>query len=330
VRRAERLTDRLTPAERALLDHLEAFIRGDRTDALRGAERFTALMPGSQESPLLLASVALSLQEPHLAIATLARIDPDHGLNLVAPVYWNYQAAAAAQLGDWSRSLAMASEGRRRFPQAFKSYEMMAHALARLGRVSEMEHVILQFPSERDRLIRQADLAAHVWGDLRATGRRDAADQLMRRYAVLLDAARNDTARASRYTRGGVLWRAGRFAEAREIFAALAARDTGVSRLRDLAQLGIACAKLGDRAGAVQAGQGIAAANPRYGHGTPEMMQAEIAAALGERERAVELLQQGLAQGLGLESFGGALLSNSDLEPLFGYAPFEELLKPVG
>lgn len=330
VRRAERLSNRLTPAERALLDHLEAFIRGDREQALHAAERFTALMPGSQESPLLLASVALSEQEPKLAVAALARIDPDRGLNLVAPVYWIYQAIAAAELGDWSRSLAVARGGQRRFPESIKLHEMAASALARLGRVPEMEQTIAELPAERNPLIEQARLAVKMWGELWAGGRGDAAQRFITRYAGLLDAVATDTARDTRYVRGQVLWRAGRLAEARAVFTALAARDTGVIRLRDLAQIGITSARMGDRERALQAVQGIAAANPRFQLGTPELLQAEIAAALGERERAVELLRQGLTLGLGLEWMGGALRGNPDLEPLFGYAPFEELLKPTG
>jgi len=68
---------------------------------------------------------------------------------------------------------------------------------------------------------------------------------------------------------------------------------------------------------------------PRYERGTPKLLQAEVAAALGERERAVQLLHEGLALGMGLESLGGGLVGNSDLEPLFGYPPFEKLLKPT-
>ena len=330
MRRAERLGDHLTPAERALLDHLEAFNRGDREQALRAAARFATLMPGSQESPLLLASVALSTLQPRVAREALARIDPDRGLNLVAPVYWTYQAIAAAQLGDWPRSLAMARAGQQRFPAAPVTHELAARSLARLGRVAEMEQTLSLIPAKRDPLIGHAAVAVKLWGDLRASGHRDAAEQLIVRYGGLLDAVRDDTARDTRFTRGAVLWRAGRFGESRAIFTALAARDTGFERLRDLAQLGITSARLDDRDGASRAEQVLAAANPRYQRGTIKLLQAEIAAALGERERAVQLLRQGLALGLGLESLGGALVGNSDLEPLFGYPPFEDLLKPTG
>src|SRR5207245_3243331 len=129
----------------------------------------------------------------------------DRGLNLAAPFYWLYQAEAAAQLGDWPKSLAMAQAGVRRFPDGDGGYRLKARALARLGRLAEMENVIAALPSERDPMIGQAQLVVKVWGDLRATGRRDAADRLMSRHARLLAAYREDTAREMRFTRGQVL-----------------------------------------------------------------------------------------------------------------------------
>jgi len=150
------------------------------------------------------------------------------------------------------------------------------------------------------------------------------------RYAGLLDAVREDSARDTRFARGQVLWRAGRAVEARDIFAALAVRDTGDDRCRDLAQLGIAEATLGNRDAARRAEQALADVKPRYMRGTLKLLQAEVVAALGERDRAVQLLREGLAMGMGLELLGGGVFGNPDLEPLFGYPPFEELLRPTG
>jgi hypothetical protein len=328
TQRAEALSDRLTPAERALLDHLQAMMRGDRNQAVLAAQRFMTLMPGSQEAPLLLASVALSTQRPRLAQDALARIDPNRGLNLAAPVYWTYQAKIAGQLGDWKRSLAMARTGLGRFPQSPIMGELTARALARLDRVEEMEDALAQLPVRSSKpLAERAQVAIKVWGDLENAGDHRAATNLATRYARLMDHA--DTARDSQYLRGALYWRAGRLAEARAIFTSLASTDTGMARLRDLAQLGVTSARLGDRPAASTAEQAIRNAAPRYQLGLQKLLQAEIAAALNDRERALALLREGLALGLGLETLGGALIGNPDLQPLYGYAGFEELLKPM-
>jgi TolB-like protein/tetratricopeptide (TPR) repeat protein len=330
AKHAERLSDHLAPAERALLDHVEAMIDGRSSDALHSAERFMALMPGSQESPLLLASIALSTFRPRLALRALEKVDPDRGLNLSGPFYWIYQAEAAAQLGNWPRTLEMARAGMRRFPEWNGMNYFAGQALARLGRVREMEDIIGAASSRDDVLLGQSRLALAMWGELRAAKRVTASEELILRYANLLEARRADTSSLSRYVRGSVLWRAGRAAEARDLFVALVATDTGQQRLRDLAQLGMAQAKLGDRAAAQKTERELASAPPRNERGIPELLQAQIAASLGERDRAVSLIRQGIGRGLGLSSVGGDLFGNENLEPLFGYPPFEQLIAPAG
>jgi tetratricopeptide (TPR) repeat protein len=327
TRRAEALSDRLTPAERALLDHLQAMMHGDRNQAVLAAQRFMTLMPGSQEAPLVLASVALSAQKPKLALDALAQVDPNRGLNLAAPVYWTYQSKVAGQQGDWKRSLRMAQTGVERFPQSQIMGELKARALARLDRVEEMEDALAQLPIKIKPLPERAQVAIKLWGDLETAGDHRAATNLATRYARLMDRA--DTARDSQYMRGSLYWRAGRLPEARAIFTSLAATDTGMAQLRDLAQLGVTSARLGDKAAASTAEQQIRNATPHYQLGVQKLLQAEIAAQLNERERALALLREGLALGLGLETLGGALFGNPDLQPLYGYPAFEELLKPT-
>jgi len=330
AKRAEKRSDHLAPAERALLDHVEAMIDSRANDAVHSAERFMALMPGSQESPLLLASIALATHRPRLAMRALEKVDPDRGLNLSGPFYWIYEAEAAAQLGNWTRSLEVARAGMRRFPGGSNMYYFEGRALARLGRVPEMEQIISVAPSRDDLLVGQARLALEMWGELRAAGHVDASDRLIHHYADLLDADRADTSAHSRYVRSCVLWRAGRMTEARALLLPLAATDTGQQHLMDLAQLGMIQAKLGDRAGALKIEGELASATPRYERGAPEILRAQVAAALGERDRAILLIREATALGVGLSNLDAWLWGNEDLEPLYGYPPFEQLLAPVG
>ena len=106
-----------------------------------------------------------------------------------------------------------------------------------------------------------------MWGELRAAGHPDAADRLARRYAMLLDERRTDTARDAQFYRGRVLVRAGRASESREIFAGLATRDTGYHRLIDLDELGIAEATLGHRDEALNVERELSSLRPRYDRG---------------------------------------------------------------
>ena len=57
-----------------------------------------------------------------------------------------------------------------------------------------------------------------------------------------------------------------------------------------------------------------------------------IAALLGEKELAVRLLQEALSQGVLYQLQLGLyyIHPNMDLEPLYDYPPFQELIKPKG
>jgi len=130
------------------------------------------------------------------------------------------------------------------------------------------------------------------------------------------------------FYRGRVLIRVGRAGESSAIFTTLATRDTGYARLKDLNELGIAEATLGHRDVALNVEHELSSLRPRYDRGTPILLQAEIAATLGDRDRAIVLLQQALSRGVGLQQLGADIFGNANLAPLYGYPPFERMLRP--
>jgi hypothetical protein len=84
-------------------------------------------------------------------------------------------------------------------------------------------------------------------------------------------------------------------------------------------------ARVGDRA--LAAKYDATLATLPQGGGTLELRRAQIAALLGERDRAVQLLRDAFAHGLIMNT---ALHRQMDLESLRGYAPFDELMRPKG
>lgn len=66
-------------------------------------------------------------------------------------------------------------------------------------------------------------------------------------------------------------------------------------------------------------------AGPGAGGSTPERGRARVAALLGDREAAVELLRRAFGEGL---PYGIWIHLDRDLEPLSGYLPFQELIRP--
>jgi hypothetical protein len=91
--------------------------------------------------------------------------------------------------------------------------------------------------------------------------------------------------------------------------------------------LGTFAARLGDRAEAVRVSQAFERMTGRYLRGNHTYSRAVIAALLGERDEAVALLGRAFAEG---HQCAVTEHHDMDLEPLWDYPPFQELMKPKG
>ena len=114
------------------------------------------------------------------------------------------------------------------------------------------------------------------------------------------------------------------WAEAGSITAALIKEQPGNSAYLGLA--GAIAARMGDSASAMKQAAALSrlASEP---DGIVELARAQLAAVLGQRERAVELLRDAFARGLSMST---ALHRQMDFESLRGFAPFDELMRPKG
>ena len=70
------------------------------------------------------------------------------------------------------------------------------------------------------------------------------------------------------------------------------------------------------------------ASDPQLDYGFEEFLLDRIDAYLGERDRAVSLLQKAQAAGVGLESASSLFKYDSPLLALRDYPPFQELIRP--
>jgi hypothetical protein len=86
-------------------------------------------------------------------------------------------------------------------------------------------------------------------------------------------------------------------------------------------------ARRGDREGATRIFEELGKIERPYLFGNHLYWRACIAALLGEKERAVALLKEAFSQGL---DYGVYLRQEIDLEPLWDYPPFKDLLRPKG
>jgi tetratricopeptide (TPR) repeat protein len=90
---------------------------------------------------------------------------------------------------------------------------------------------------------------------------------------------------------------------------------------------GALAARRGDKEEALRISEELKRIDRPYTFGAQTYWRARIAALLGMKEEAVELLRQSFAQGNYYSVF---IIQEADLDPLRDFAPFRELMKPKG
>jgi Flp pilus assembly protein TadD len=144
------------------------------------------------------------------------------------------------------------------------------------------------------------------------------------------EARREDT----RSGLGDALYQTERWEEAKAIFAALASEHT--DNVFYMGRLGTLAARRGDRVEAERIAEKLRHIENPYLAGNHTYRSACISALLGDKDRAVTLLREAVAQGSGaneapeLYGYGFMYRHSMDFESLRGYPPLEELIKPKG
>jgi tetratricopeptide (TPR) repeat protein len=201
-------------------------------------------------------------------------------------------------------------------------------ALAALGQVAEAERLLEEsflLPSED--YITPATLMANLTAELRVHGHRQASSEVAEQ-AISWLLSRSEEGQGSwahRYDLALAYYRGERWEDARSVLDQLASEAPGQVDVRGY--LGALAARRNDRAEALAISEGLSGTATPPEFGVDSYKQARIASLLGDRERAVELLRDALARGW---PFSVRVHGDVDLEPLRGYPPFEEFLRPKG
>jgi len=307
-------------------------LRGDGDASLRTSEEFLRATPGSGESPLLVASTALATGRPGLALSVLRNVDPNRGLHLAGAFYWFYTAGGLRETGQYEKALVVANKGLRRFPKNSSLTYIKGESLLMLGRFDELDELIENAPTgSATRTIGQARRAAHFATVFRAAGHENHATRLASTWLPRVQAL-PDTSMAATLVRISLLNSLGRWNDVTPLAQDAMSRVRTDKYLRGhlLSITGVVAAHQGNRAEAQRAEAQLTAEAGKYDYGFSKLMRARIAAHLGERSRAVGLLQQALSEGANLTRPLNILQHDSLLLPLNGYPAFMELLKPVG
>nr|NIR45812.1 hypothetical protein [Gemmatimonadota bacterium]NIR76678.1 hypothetical protein [Candidatus Kutchimonas denitrificans]NIS02427.1 hypothetical protein [Gemmatimonadota bacterium]NIT68331.1 hypothetical protein [Gemmatimonadota bacterium]NIU54798.1 hypothetical protein [Gemmatimonadota bacterium] len=335
---AERHRERLLPSERAWLDYTQGILNGDFAAASQAVRRANTIAP----TPLwtyMQGVLAVFTNQPGQVPELWERLDPEGEIFTGWWQYWEWPTEAYHLLGQHRRELETARRARRQYPEFLTTLSFETIALAALGRVEEVNARIdecLALPPQQRR--RPAFLMLRASEELRAHGHPESADEVVQRairwYRTLgpeeaeLEINRFDYARA--------LYMAGDYDEAEAIFESLSgdwARTVGYKvstphHVSVVGAVGVVAAARGDREEAMRISQQLEdlERHPISRRPVPAW-QAAIAAQLGEKERAVNLLGQALSHGL---LHGPQIHSDFDFAPLQDYPPFRTLVRPKG
>ncbi len=322
----------LTDFERLWLDAFVADFEGRWADALACLDGARRLTSSDWTLLYLIANHELDLNRPRRAISILGEMHslelPDfitrHGLFIRSHVIL---ALAWHIVGDHSAELAAACAGRARFPADHGLMVAEAKALAVLGDLEGLEAVLAAAGSTPAAM--PANLLVESAATARAHGRPELARSLAARAAAVLD--RPDGSPFDHLLLAEALVQLGELDRAQPILDELALRlPQPRQRLALPARgwLGVVAARRGDLETARAVDAELAAIDDPYLYGKPACYRAAIAAWLGHRDRALELLREARAAGWG--SF--ELLHDEErvlFEPLEGMAEYDAMLRPT-
>ena len=336
----------LTPFERLNIEWSMAFVRDDFAEGLRHLRQVDELLERSESDKHLhrmsikrvLGLHALLLNRPSEALGALDALielwEEWEPQEMSAGTMWEllafkYECMALHMLGEHDRELGESRRAVELYPDELEVRLCEIRALAALGRTQDVDRVVDECVMIRSGSGLLRWLILHAAYALRAHGHMQAAIALAERGAALHESRPAGEAASAdhRYTLAEFLYAAERWDEAEELFEELIAERPDNVDWR--AYLGALAARRGDRPDALAVSAWLERNEHPYWAGGSTYRRARIAALLGERERAVELLREALAEGAWL-FFGLKAHTDIDLQPLRDYPPFQEFMRPKG
>jgi tetratricopeptide (TPR) repeat protein len=311
----------LNSYERLYLDVLRLYWEHRYEEALPVFREVVARNPLERSVRNGYAQSAIWTNRPREAVSTIEdaaqRQEPDWVLR-------DTLCIALHMLGQHERELEEARAALAKFPNVPDLVFDEAHALAALGRVEEVGRLVEE--NFRGIEVQKIKLAVEASVELRAHGHPKAALDVAQRLA---DELRPNPSRDgfTRWYLATLMMLAERPDDALAVYAQLASEYP--DNIVFVGTLGAMAARVGDRQAALDISRRLGELDTDY-HlflGVDHFVQSWIAAGLGEREVAVEHLHAALLDGY---PFHLTLHRNPFLVPLWGFEPFEELIRPKG
>jgi tetratricopeptide (TPR) repeat protein len=323
-----------TPFEQKGLDWATARLKRMHQEALSHQREMVRIAPHLGRVHLNLALGAFRLNRPKETVEVLGAILPIWKERTRPTAWWALRLVMQSHhsLGEYEQALEWANVGLEIFPDVGDFFRHKGGTLAAMGRLDDLNKVIDECTRVqlRDSAMNAGTVMVYVALELRAHGHGRESDALALRAAEWYEhqmTGMDITDRDTRSLRGHsrALRVADRWREARAPLMEL--KDRGWDPIYVAGALGVIAARTGDHSEAWRIFNEFPDPGPPFNPAWRCYWRACIASFLGEKVVAVELLKEGYANGLPhtLEFH-----VDVDLEPLWDYPPFQELIAPKG
>jgi tetratricopeptide (TPR) repeat protein len=316
----------MVPADgKPVLEYFSAHLGGRLVEAYTAAQRLLATYPGHLQTATIAAWTARDIGRPQEALNVLRPFTPDPRVNAAAWRGWvETTAQAYHMLARYEDEQAFGAKALERVPGTPVGYVAQARALATQGRMDELGKVLearltgppSARPTPGEVLVTAAsELRTHGHVD----GSRRVADQALRWFDGL------DTKLSGsplvQLQRGSALTLLERWPDAAAAYAKVVSAVP--SALTARSEIGVIAAHRRNVATARKVIDELAQMNRPYVRGAHTFARARVAAALGDREKTVDLLREAFAEG---QPLAWPVHDDYAFEPVRGYAPFETLV----
>jgi serine/threonine protein kinase len=325
--------DKLTPEGALWLDRLKAESQGKHEEALRAVLQLQKLAPREALYAFLVGAYETGLNKPRLAVDVFERTEiPESWLNVAAQgtLWFDNWSNAYYLLGNHKKELEVVRRARKYFPDALVPMTIEARSLAAQRRIEEVKKVIDESLLSRSSLGTAGRVMLAAARELRLRGYHEAFKDMAGRAAEWYRgrAAGKEVSEEQRLELAVALYISEQWEEAGALIEKL--RSEKPDNIDYLGYGGALAARRGDKEDALKISEELKKIDRPFTFGAQTYWRARIAALLGMKEEAVELLRQSFTQGNDYIRSSGFIIQEADLDPLRDFAPFRELMKPKG
>ena len=323
LRQARKLPGSVNAVDRLQLDFQQAALDGDFARQLVSQQQLVA-RDSSATALFLIGEAAVALLQPRTAIPALERSDSAFTLTggYAAQDHTVTFAEAYHEAGAHERELRLVEQRQGFFTNgiAVSVFKLRAYAgLKRGGKAMALVDTTLRVSSDSEGV--GAFMATIAAQEFRAHGDSNTATRLLGMARAWYAAHPAGSALPGRMMVEGIALEMSGAADSAAARFAVLARDT--TRIPAAGRLALAEIARGNRTRARAMADSLGALRRQYVFGANTYWSAAIIGALGDRDAAVQLLQQANREGQRMNRWHSA----AELEALHGYPAFEKLVR---